>query len=137
MHTQYLDSYLEAWQVHCATPAESARTMSEAAGPQVAYSDINLPAAFAGHTGIADMCRLASGILPGAKLEIQQRISSGSTWVIQWQLVGTAGQNKQPFRIDGTSWGTLGKDGKVVSQRDYWNPAHYKDQVGRDLFAGA
>ena len=137
MNTQYLDSYLEGWQVHCATPAESARAMSEAAEALVSYSDINLPAAFSGHAGIVEMCRLASGILPGAKLIIQQRISSGSTWVMQWQLVGTAGDNKQPFHIEGTSWGTLGKDGKVASQRDYWNPAHYKDQVGRDLFAAA
>jgi hypothetical protein len=137
MNTRYLDSYLAAWQIHCMTPSESASAMSQAAESQVSYSDINLPAAFTGHAGIAEMCRLASAILPGAKLEIQQRISSGSTWAIQWQLVGTAGHNKQPFSIEGTSWGTLGKDGKVVSQRDYWNPAHYKDEVGRDLFAGA
>jgi hypothetical protein len=133
----HLESYLAAWQEHCVTPAESGQAMSAAAGPDVSYSDINLPAAFTGHAGIAEMCRLAYSILPGARLIIEQRVSSGASWVTRWQLVGSSAQNKQPFRIEGTSWGTLRKDGKVESQRDYWNPGHYKDQVGTDLFAGA
>jgi hypothetical protein len=134
--SDYLDSYLAAWQEHCVTPTESAQAMSSAASPEVSYSDINLPAAFAGHGGIAEMCQLASGILPGARLIIEQRINSGALWVTRWQLIGTDAKNKRPFRIEGTSWGALGKDGKVESQRDYWNPAHFKDQVGTDLFAG-
>lgn len=118
------------------TPAESAAVMSETSLPAVRYSDINLPEPFIGHAGIGEMCRLASGILPGAELIINQRVGSGPAWVIRWELVGTGGPKRLPFRIEGTSWGTVGEDGKVESQRDYWNPAHFKDQVGTDLFSG-
>ncbi len=134
MNTQYLDAYLAAWQVHCAKPDEGGNGMAAAADSAIRYSDINLPEPFIGHSGIREMCRLASGILPGAILAVQERACVGLTWATKWALSGLGGAKRVPFRIEGASWGSLGEDGKVQSQRDYWNPSHFKDQVGSELF---
>jgi hypothetical protein len=130
----YLDTYLEAWQIHCTGSIQAADAMVAAADPAVRYADINLPDPFVGHAGIRDMCRLASGLLPSANMLVQERVCVESTWATKWEMRGTGGESKSPYRIFGASWGTLSEDGRVASQLDYWNPSHFKDQVGIALF---
>jgi hypothetical protein len=137
MKLVYLDAYLKAWQIHCGGSTDSAQAMIAASDPTIRYSDINLADPFVGPTGILAMCRLASGILPGAFMDIRDRLGVDRTWATQWELRGNHGKNNVPYRIPGVSWGTLADDGRVTSQLDFWNPSHFEQQVGVPLFPGA
>ena len=60
-----------------------------------------------------------------------------SQYSIEWDYSGTnTGEipgfpaTNKPFRLQGVSIGELAADGKIRSNRDYWNLAEYLTQVG-------
>jgi hypothetical protein len=76
-------------------------------------------------------CRLGAG--PGLKINIKSKVVEGDRWAVQWKMAATHGPTSKPFSCKGASIGTLGPDGKVASQTDYWNPAHAEAQIGGPL----
>ncbi len=63
--------------------------------------------------------------------------ATGDSYAVEWEMIGTntgeAGglpATNKPYRIRGVSIGRLDSEGKIKTNRDYWNMADYLMQVG-------
>jgi hypothetical protein len=137
MTVTWLDEYLAAWERHVQGAPETAEAMIRASADSVRYEDINMPdlgrEPFVGHEGIRLLC---AGMPDFAQtrmtVESKQVSEDGRKWAIEWKWDGTQASSGKRFVIHGCAIGSLGPDGKVTSQRDYWNRAQLLRQLGSE-----
>lgn len=123
-----LEKYLAAWSAHCDGKSDTENAMVAASHPDIRYSDINAPTDFVGHEGVRTICKTASAMLPGAVMSYRNLLLDGRRWSMQWTLSGTLPDGSS-YSCEGASAGSVGEDGRVDRQTDYWNPAHIQSGV--------
>jgi predicted ester cyclase len=83
--------------------------------------DVGLSYRADGRDAIAQFLSLMSASGPDARFEIENVVSDGEHFAVQWRLTGTQQSTSKNSSRRGASLGQL-RDGLLVSWSDYWNP---------------
>jgi steroid delta-isomerase-like uncharacterized protein len=129
--TEWINDYLDAWNSH------DGRRVAHFMADDVTYEDLAGGATYHGRDEIAGYVEQThdwSGDYCFVTVSTQ---SSGSSYAIEWEMLGTNtgnfgafGSTGKPYRIRGVSIGQLDEGGRIQSNRDYFNVADYLAQVG-------
>ena len=131
MGTDWMDRYLEAWNSH--DGGQVAAFMAEAA----TYEDLALGAVHTGRDAIKAFAQEADNFSSDYRFTSISTQQSGTSYAMEWEMAGTnTGEGgglpatNKPYKIRGVSIGVLDNEGKIRTNRDYWNMADYLVQVG-------
>lgn len=141
MDAALLTDYVESWVTHplAGTP-EGKRALDRLTAfmsPTVRYEDVPSAVVFDGHAGIAQMCTLAHEWSADLRFNILSQQTDGKFYAFETEAIGTNTGAIGPlpatgrsFVLRGVSVGTVGDDGLVVEQRDYWDLGSFLRQIG-------
>lgn len=128
---QWIDEYIAAWDAH------DSEAVASYMSPDAEYEDLALGQVHRGRDEIAAFVRTSEEFSKDHHFVLVSAQSSGDSYAMEWEMLGTntgtasgLPPTNQPFRIRGVSIGRLGREGKIVHNRDYWNLADYLMQVG-------
>ena len=129
--TEWVGRYLDAWNTHDGSAV--AAFMAE----DVTYEDLAQGAVYRGRDGVAGYVGATDVWSSDYRFVVVTAQSDGAAYAIEWEMLGTdtgevggAAPTGKPYRIRGASIGTLDGDGRIVTNRDYFNLADYLAQVG-------
>lgn len=91
--------------------------------------DVGMGLRFTGRRAIAKLQSRAADFSSNARFEVENAMSDGELFAVQWRFIGTRNSNGKAFDYRAASLGQL-RDGLITCWSDYWNPAHLTDQVG-------
>jgi steroid delta-isomerase-like uncharacterized protein len=127
----WLWEYLDAWNAHDGDAVVSWMT------DDAVYEDVALGQMHKGKEAIRTFVNdMESNLSSDYRFEAVSEQSTDTAYHTEWRLCGTHDRdggglpatNKQ-FEIRGVSVGTL-QDGKIKTNRDYWNMADFLAQIG-------
>lgn len=131
MAAQWVDRYLDAWNSH--DGARVAAFMTE----DVVYDDLASGLVHRGRDAVHGYVTQTAVFSSDYRFVTVSTQMDGSRYAIEWEMLGTntgaAGgfpATGKPYRIRGASIGELDADGKITTNRDYWNLAAYLIEVG-------
>lgn len=84
---------------------------------------------FSGRGAIFKLTSLGADFSSDAHFEVENAVSDGEVFAVQWRFIGTRNSNGKSFDYRAASVGQL-RDGLITSWSDYWNPVHLSEQVG-------
>ena len=114
----------------------------------VTWEDLAMGLVFEGHDAVKASIEEAEKYSTDYRYTSLSEQASGALYAIEWEVAGTTtgqaggmvttdtgdmvggGPAGTPYRIRGVSVGQLDADGKIKSNRDYYNMADYLKQVG-------
>ena len=127
----FLDSYLAAWNAH--DSAAVARHMADDA----IYEDVALGRVLHGPSEIASFVEEATRSSSDFRFESVSLFTVGNDYANEWVMLGTNDRERpgapatgHSFRVRGASIGRLDTSGRIVENRDYYNPAELAKQLG-------
>jgi steroid delta-isomerase-like uncharacterized protein len=127
----WMQDYLAAWNSH-----DGARVAAYMAD-DASYEDLALGQLHLGKAAIEAFANEAEQFSNDYAFVSVSEQTSGDSYAFEWEMFGTntgeAGglpATNKAYRIRGVSVGRLDADGKIRSNRDYWNLADYLAQVG-------
>ncbi len=131
MDTEWVERYLEAWNSH-----DGARVAAFMAD-DVTYEDLAQGALYQGRAAVEAYVEATHAFSTDYRFLTISAQSDADQYAIEWEMLGTnngeAGgippTNKE-YRIRGVSVGRVNEEGRIRSNRDYWNFADYVTQVG-------
>jgi steroid delta-isomerase-like uncharacterized protein len=126
----WLQHYLAAWNTR------DGQRVAEWMADDATYEDVALGQTRTGRQAITAFVDGMTGFSTDYRFESVSEFSTDTNYVAEWELYGThdgdgAGlpATGKPYRIRGVSVGTL-RQGKIISNRDYWNMADFLVQIG-------
>jgi hypothetical protein len=114
-----LKSYLDGWAMTCCSTPQSVEAMIAGADPAIRFTDVNSENVHIGHDAIRHICALATGKYSDATVSYRDLLFDGRNWSIRWTFEAGR-EDGTKFSRRGASAGSVGEDGKVVEQTDYW-----------------
>jgi len=141
MDHEWLDAYIEAWEVHphAGGPggAGELQRLLEFMSPEVRYEDVQTTFVFSGHDGIAQMCAGAFQMSSDLRFECVSRQIDGHSYAFEsigtgtsTGAVGPIPPTGGPIELRGIAVGTISDGGLVTEHRDYWDMASLLMQLG-------
>jgi ketosteroid isomerase-like protein len=109
--TNLFKDYLDSWATNDVDTVVSFFT------DDIVYEDTTINH---GATGMKQLRRFIPASftnVPHASFDYINHVSDGTSYAVEWIM--------QPMNVRGVSIGTL-RDGKIATNRDYWNGAAYK-----------
>jgi hypothetical protein len=141
MDREWLDAYIEAWEVHPhAGGPDGTDELARLIGfmhPAVRYEDVPTTLVWSGHDGVAEMCAGAFQMSSDLRFDVVSRQCDGRSYAFESIGTGTSTGAVGPIAptggaitLRGTAVGTISDDGLVTSHRDYWDMASLLVQLG-------
>jgi ketosteroid isomerase-like protein len=109
--TNFFKDYLDSWATN------DVDTVFAFFTDDIVYEDTTISHGATGEKQMRRFLRASFTNVPGASFDYIGHISDGTNYAIEWIM--------QPMAVRGVSIGTL-RDGKIATNRDYWNGATYK-----------
>jgi steroid delta-isomerase-like uncharacterized protein len=126
-----VERYLAAWNSH------DGRQVADLMSEDVTYEDLAQGAIYEGREGVEAYVQGAHEWSGDYRFVVVSAQSGDGRYAIEWEMLGTntgdAGgfpATNRPYRIRGTSVGSLDEAGRITHNRDYWNYAAYLVEVG-------
>jgi hypothetical protein len=88
--------------------------------PDCRYTDVPHGLSWEGHDGIRHMFDLTVDFHPDYQFVLDGGFSDERHYAVEWTISGTT--LGQPLRYRGVPVGALDQQGRIVENRDYWNP---------------
>lgn len=92
-----------------------------------------------GHAGLREVFAFTFGMMPDFQVEYGDPALTERNGAVQWTFTGSfqgeydgVKHSGTPVRIEGVSFMTF-RDGKIVSNTDYWNVRTIEEQLARAL----
>jgi steroid delta-isomerase-like uncharacterized protein len=126
-----MHEYLAAWNSH-----EGAKVAAYMAA-DATYEDLALGQLHEGRSAIEAFVSGVEQFSDDYSFVPVSEQANGDSYAFEWEMLGTnTGESggvpatNKPYRIRGVSVGRLDADGKIKTNRDYWNLADYLTQIG-------
>ena len=142
MNSSWLERYIEAWINHPQAGGgdgdeEAMSALLAFMSEDVRYEDVPTGAVFVGHDGIREMGAGAFQMSADMTFAVGQRVTGQGSYAFEslcrgtnTGAIGPLPGTGSPFAFRGVSIGEVSEDGRVVSQRDYWDLAGLLGQLG-------
>jgi ketosteroid isomerase-like protein len=98
--------------------------------PDGAWEDVSIGFRHEGRAPIVQMWSVETPAFSSdARIDLVSVVIDETGYGIQWRWSGTHNDSGRRYDVRGASIGRL-RDGLIVENLDYWNPAHMSDQIG-------
>ena len=134
MSVAWLDEYIDAWVLHpdAGGPegADALARLLKCMSADVHYEDLPSARSWAGHDGVAEMCKGAYRLSNDLHFTILTRQTDDRFFAVESLASGThtgafgsIAATGRPITFRGVSVGEVSQDGLVTGHRDYWDMA--------------
>jgi steroid delta-isomerase-like uncharacterized protein len=134
MSTDWLDGYLEAWQMHpfAGSPAgaDAMARLLDFMSDDVLYEDVPTAHVYRGHQGIIEMSAGAHQMSDDLTFDVVSHQMDGDRYAFETVArgtntgaIGNIPCTGLPIELRGASVGRISDDALVVEHRDYWDLA--------------
>ncbi len=117
--SSWCEKFIDAFNTHEVEP------MQAITSPNVTWQDVSGHIEFEGLDGVKNMIELTLMAIPDCKFTYHGGMKNGNNYVVEWTMSGTAFGTE--FACRGASVGETDDDGKVVSNRDYWDSRSFPE----------
>jgi hypothetical protein len=118
------EQYAAAWNAH------DVEALVAMCAPDCHYIDIPHGMTWEGHDGIRQMFQATVEFHPDVEVLRHSGFRDGHDYVWEWTMSGTVVGQWVSYR--GVSVGTLDDQGRVVEQRDFYNPKELPSLAGAE-----
>ena len=131
METDWVSGYLDAWNSH--DGSQVAAFMAE----DVVYEDLSSGDVHRGRVAVQAYVEATHTVSSDYRFVTVTTQAEGDRYAIEWEMLGTNTGGSggfpatgKPYGIRGASVGQLDADGRIKTNRDYWNLAAFLVEIG-------
>ena len=93
--------------------------------PTGRYSDVTMRLTYDGLDEIRRMYQSTVSSYVGYQFTHVAGVREGNWYAIEWTHTSRSSRTGEEFTVQAMSSGDLDDQGRILENRDYWNPAHY------------
>lgn len=127
----FTEDYIAAWN------SKDEDTFVGQFAPDGRYTDIAMRLTYPGEAEIRRMYGATREFYQDYEFVHLNGVCDGRFYAVEWTHTSVSKEDGQERTVQAVSAGTLDEQGRIIENRDYWNPAHYPGGDAESLKAEA
>ena len=123
----FTEDYIDTWNAK-----DEERFVAQFA-PNGRYTDVTMRVTYAGESEIRRMIRATLDAYRDYEFEHLSGVCDGRLYAVEWSHTSVSKHDGKEHTVRAVSVGDLDDQGRILENRDYWNPAHYPGGDPEDL----
>ena len=115
----FTEDYIAAWN------AKDTDTFVGQFAPDGSYTDVTMRLTYPGQAEIRRMFQSTLDSYRDYEFKHLNGTCDGRFYAVEWTHTSRSKLDGQEYTVRAVSVGDLDDQGRIIDNRDYWNPAHY------------